>query len=795
MKEISYAKILALLETKKPGDKKWFLSLLDDEEQKKYEEEHVYAVMQMLRALRIRPHKKRIREMEEEIARLEKDKESQAENYKKIKTLLAEIQIEKEKIDAFRPFFDEPYFARMDLTDNVEGYNSYYIGKKGDVKLEIVDWRAPISRRYYQKSCSTFTINEYVYKTILRRAIQTKNGKMVQFKNEYLSLKDYLTVEEIGGKDEDNILDPILKEVIRARKDDTSVKDIIQTIQEQQYNVITCPEKSNFILQGCAGSGKTMVMLHRLSYLMYNNEEIKPRDVLVITPSNSFNAFIDELSQVLELDRVKMSTIHKYFLQVLKNVNVDIEDKIDFSQAENVEYLQYLYSLQYVKDVQKKMGKVYDDLYGLFLSEECKAFIDKILSVCQKQISVYEEVKNASVRVRRAVLGEIKEKKDGGLYYTKSFRELMNGVLDIQDFLGGTLQSENAKRPEYFYRQMSSFYKSANYVTRHTGRVIQESLHSLEELAISLEKEVTDLMRYKQIIGGVETYTYPDRIARRKEIIKESKQLYDKLAWLEESMLSFVEFYVYLRGEKEFCEIGSGQGFVDIVRYFYRETVKKYKLKFGMTSQKMYHSDAYALCVVCAELTDKLSPAYSYVFIDEGQDISPCEYALLQKINKKATFNVFGDVAQNVTAWRGVKNWGDVFSNFEIYTLNQNYRNTNEIVQYVSRVLDINMQPIGFNGEEVKRITPRNVYGFFKDKKGLKAIICSEENKKDFLKKSYNDVSAKGKVAKNKINVMTVYESKGLEFSCVVVVDKGLSSAERYIAYTRALKELAVIEK
>ena len=73
MKEISYAKILALLETKKPGDKKWFLSLLDDEEQKKYEEEHVYAVMQMLRALRIRPHKKRIREMEEEIARLEKE--------------------------------------------------------------------------------------------------------------------------------------------------------------------------------------------------------------------------------------------------------------------------------------------------------------------------------------------------------------------------------------------------------------------------------------------------------------------------------------------------------------------------------------------------------------------------------------------------------------------------------------------------------------------------------------------------------------------------------------------------
>ena len=36
-------------------------------------------------------------------------------------------------------------------------------------------------------------------------------------------------------------------------------------------------------------------------------------------------------------------------------------------------------------------------------------------------------------------------------------------------------------------------------------------------------------------------------------------------------------------------------------------------------------------------------------------------------------------------------------------------------------------------------------------------------------------------------------ESKGLEFTCVAVAEKGLSPHEKYIAYTRALKELAVI--
>ena len=81
----------------------------------------------------------------------------------------------------------------MDFVDDKEGYNSYYIGKKGDVNLEIVDWRAPLAVRYYQKSRVTFTINEYEYRTVLRRALSVRKGKVLDFKNEYLSVGDVLT--------------------------------------------------------------------------------------------------------------------------------------------------------------------------------------------------------------------------------------------------------------------------------------------------------------------------------------------------------------------------------------------------------------------------------------------------------------------------------------------------------------------------------------------------------------------------------------------------------------------------
>ena len=185
---------------------------------------------------------------------------------------------------------------------------------------------------------------------------------------------------------------------------------------------------------------------------------------------------------------------------------------------------------------------------------------------------------------------------------------------------------------------------------------------------------------------------------------------------------------------------------------------------------------------------------YSYLFVDEGQDISACEYELLRKINKKSSFNIFGDVAQNVTPWRGVRDWQEVFPDFDIYNLNQNYRNTNQIVDFVSSTLNVDMQSIGYDGPEVEYITPRSINKFFKEKKGLKAIICTEATKQEYLRKNYNDLETKGKVSRSKINIMTVYESKGLEFTSVVVIPDNMTPNEKYIAYTRALKELAVLK-
>ena len=363
MKQETIEKLKQMLDPKRDADKAWYLALLDEEGQLCYEKEHLDAVLRMLRFYYLSRLQRRVREIEAEMESLRAQEGYSAGEYRELLEKQAQRQEVEKKIDSYKCFFVEPYFARIDVVDDKEGYNSYYIGKKGDVNLEIVDWRAPLAVRYYQKSRVSFTINEYEYRTVLRRALSVKNGRVLSFRNEYLSVRDHLTPEEIAGRDEEILFDPYLRSILKDRKDDFTVRDIIETIQEKQFEIITRPERESFVLQGCAGSGKTMILLHRLSYLMYNNESLRPRDVLVITPSDSFNAFIDELSKVLELQKVRTITLRNYYLQVLKNEGIELKCS---GGAESKEYLAWLYSDAFPKELEKDIGKLYGDILGLF---------------------------------------------------------------------------------------------------------------------------------------------------------------------------------------------------------------------------------------------------------------------------------------------------------------------------------------------------------------------------------------------------------------------------------------------
>lgn len=773
----------------KVADKQFYLDLLDEEKQKEWEDKHIEAVLRMLKVLYLAKLRRRIKEAGDEKFTLTHSSDYDAEKYKRVLELNAEISECRQKQESFRCFFEEPYFARMDLEDDKDGYNSYYIGRRGDEGLEIVDWRAPLARRYYQKSKLTFSINEFNYKLVLRRALRTHNGKVEEFKNEYLSVGENLSKEEIAGRDASVIFDPFLKEILASRKEKQEICDIIETIQEKQYEIITAPERAEFVVQGVAGSGKTMILLHRLSYLMYNNEEIKPASVLVITPSDSFNAFIDELSQALELERIKTVTLESYFIKLLASAGVNIEGKVDYSVEVPREYLKYIYSSAFEKDVNKKLAKIFDSVKGMLPENDESGFIAQVISSCDVLLKGYEKLKNSGLRVRRAVLGEIKEKPDGGLYYTKPTRALFNCVTDVKEFLLANKEDAQMEGYFYFYRQLLSFYKSLRHVRRYAEKVCEGCIEDLNSLNTTVEKEVVDIKRYKQKIGDELVYSYPDRIEKRMETLKEIEGTIALIGEISSSFSAIYDFAEVVRGEGYLVKIGKCEDSVDLARFFYREIIKSAKRKFS-APEKLIPSDAFALSFLLKSLGYRLTPRYAFVFVDEAQDVSAIEYSVLRGVNDGACFNIFGDLKQNITGFRGVESWDEL--GYPVHELNLNYRNTNQIVSYVADNLGVKMAAIGLGGDDVTVIGSKGITAFLSDKKGLRAVIVSEKNLPVYARRSYNIVRSSGRISKTKINIMTVYESKGLEFTAVAVVDGDMTRNEKYIAYTRALKCLAL---
>ncbi|MDE7257361.1 MAG: hypothetical protein K2N50_05350, partial [Clostridia bacterium] len=124
-------KLKNLINPKKCADKNFYLDLLDGDKQKEWEDAHISAVLAMLKFLHLNKLSRQIREAEQEKKALVNSPDYDAEKYRRVLELNALVSSARQKQLSFKCFFDEPYFARMDLEDDKDGYNSYYTGKKG----------------------------------------------------------------------------------------------------------------------------------------------------------------------------------------------------------------------------------------------------------------------------------------------------------------------------------------------------------------------------------------------------------------------------------------------------------------------------------------------------------------------------------------------------------------------------------------------------------------------------------------------------------------------------------------
>jgi len=259
----------------------------------------------------------------------------------------------------YRQYKPSPYFARLDLDREIgDDYelSSFYIGKKGltvGADVVIVDWRTPVGECYYAQNQTSFKIKGIEYSLALRRALNIKNARLINYTTEY----DGNTVSLEG-----DVIDPFLLTVLQDKRRQNRLTDIIRSIQANQNEIIRRPGSENFIVQGCAGSGKTMILLHRLSYLKFNNRQMSLAGIKIITPNQDFNAHINELSGELDIDSIQRFTVEEYYVNLISRFSrsTNVSATVGSESNLNHQLLGELYSMAFLAHLQEQYHAYWD---------------------------------------------------------------------------------------------------------------------------------------------------------------------------------------------------------------------------------------------------------------------------------------------------------------------------------------------------------------------------------------------------------------------------------------------------
>lgn len=204
----------------------------------------------------------------------------------------------------------KPYFGRIDFRDKkLKKDEVYYIGRsviaENPAEPEVIDWRAPIASVYYDSALGDVT---YSVKGEGRYEINLSRKRTYEIEQD--RLKDFYDSDVVAN---DELLTRYLAKNKRA-----VLGEIIATIQQEQNEVIRKKPQHNLIIQGAAGSGKTTVAMHRISYILYNYElEFAPEDFYIIGSNQVLLNYITGVLPELNVYGVRQMTMEQLFARLL----------------------------------------------------------------------------------------------------------------------------------------------------------------------------------------------------------------------------------------------------------------------------------------------------------------------------------------------------------------------------------------------------------------------------------------------------------------------------------------------
>lgn len=723
------------------------------------------------------------------------------------------------------------------------------------------------------------SVNDAAYNEIFKKWKFPKKGEGIRFsRNIEISCRNVNEVTIIYDDSNaifSSISDLFLRNVLLKNKTNNYIQSIIQTIQEKQNDIRTYNGKASIVVQGCAGSGKTMVLLHRFKYLKYN-KIVSSDNYALLVPSINFKQFVASTANEFGLYDENIYTYTEYYRQLLNSSERTFkeENELNFpdkflSTIYSDDFIRGCYShlIEFIKDLINQTIDMCDDKLSKLIEEEKSQItritesirqetVQKIALILDNKLPVFSELKLDDYCDLADVVNFVKK------YYIDKVVEINRQVAELQNVTVSESDVENAEKTNVElseirneisvesdkYNKASIFTKVAHKFKLNSLKIKYEEKKRLIIESLNLEiqqknaqkiaelNKISDtltLEQLKDIVNNIEneyviankkiadnnlrfsqydeyfSKKYGNGIKSLQELINVSTNVDVVCSCSLKGLTLCKELLQYttqaIKTAKTFVEYKCKEmttGY-DIVEFAIRHEKNIYKMLFDELFKtakvelknlfnviicKKYKHYWYIQLYFAYLLCGPIVETKKYLFVDEAQDLSPAEIKLLQKVNSirsQSICNLFGDVNQVISNY-GVKDWNQFDFIDARFELNENFRNTNQIIDYCANKIHLPMKPVGVSMNPVKE--------YF----SIDDMISDNISEKVFIVKDEYDSQDLILLLKEKglldCKVFTVKEIKGLEFKQVIVFDEDMSINEKYISYTRALIQLYVVK-
>jgi DNA helicase IV len=641
-----------------------------------------------------------------------------------------------------------------------------YIGRIGlrddEHEPRLIDWRAPAAHPFYAATPKDPA------GLIRRRHIYTRNRTVTGVDDEVFDL-DRLSEPERRSLSGEAML---IASITSSRTGRMS--DVVATIQAEQDRVIRATLQGVLVVQGGPGTGKTVAALHRAAYLLYTHRRtLERRGVLVIGPNATFLRYISQVLPSLGETDVVLSSIGELFPGVKAGPDDDPAAAVVKGDAKMVSVLR-----RAVRNLQQvPPGDLEITVDGVRMTVPNQAILRardrarglrKPHNVARKLFIT--EMLGALAAAEARALGRELDPEDvayarARLWDEPPVRAALDALwpfLTPQRLVAGLLATEGALRRAA--PGLPAAERAALLRPGHPDAWTVADVPLLDEAA--------------QLLGTDDTAEKVRRRAAERERRAEEK---------------------YAREVLEITGL-AGQGFVDAA------TLADWNRDAGQqltTAERAWADPSWA---------------YGHVIVDEAQELSAMAWRMVMRRIPTRSLTVVGDVAQRGSA-AGARSWAQMLDPYvkgrwreELLTVN--YRTPAEIMAVAADALAA-VAPGERPPESVREegVPPRAVRGLARTaavvaeelaemgQGGRLAVIAPGALIGELARAMPTAVPGdRAEVLDSPVALLTVGQSKGLEFDRVVLVDPAGILAQSpagghdlYVAITRATHRLTVI--